>query len=407
MVKKLFIVAGIAALSLTSSLGYSQDLVQWRGPERNGIYPATGLLKTWPAEGPKMLWSYEGLGKGFSSVIVVGKKIYTTGQTEGNGSLFAFDLQGKLLWKVDYGKDWNESFPGTRTTPTYYKGNLYLLTALGDAICFNAETGKKIWNVDIKAKFGPSSPMWGLVESPLVDETKVYFSPGTTTTSMVALNRLTGETVWKSASIGEVPAYNSPTFYTYKNKKYIVGALSKSLYGVDASDGTVLWKIPQVSGNTINPNTPIYKDGQIFSTTGYKGGSLLLKLSDDGKSVTQVWHNATLDSQTGAAVWVGNYIVGSGQTDKSWQALDPKTGNVLFQTTELGRGVVISADGLLYLYADNGDLGLVELNDKGFTVKSKFKITLGTDQHWAHPVIDNGVLYVRHGNALMAYSIKK
>jgi outer membrane protein assembly factor BamB len=407
MAKKLFFVAAIAALSLTSTLSFAQDLVQWRGPERTGIYPATGLLKTWPAEGPKVLWSYEGLGKGFSSVIVAGKKIYTTGQTESKGTLFAFDLQGKLLWKVDYGKDWNESFPGTRTTPTYYKGNLYLLTAFGDAICFNAETGKKIWNVDLKAKFGPSSPTWGLVESPLVDETKVYFSPGTTTTSMVALNRLTGETVWKSASIGEVPSYNTPTFYTYKNKKYIVAALSKSLYAVDASDGTLLWKTPQVSGNTINPNTPIYKDGQIFSTTGYKGGSLLLKLSDDGKSVTQVWHNATLDSQTGGAVWVGNYMVGSGQNDKSWQALDSKTGNVAFQTTELGRGAVISADGLLYFYADNGELGLVELTDKGFAVKSKFKITLGTDQHWAHPVIDNGVLYVRHGNALIAYSIKK
>jgi len=407
MVKKLFIVAAIAALSLTSSLSFSQDLVQWRGPERNGIFPATGLLKTWPAEGPKMIWSYEGLGKGFSSVIVVGKKIYTTGQNEGLGSLFAFDLQGKILWKVEYGKDWNDAYPGTRTTPTYYKGNLYLLTALGDAICFNAETGKKIWNVDIKAKFGPSSPMWGLVESPLVDETKVYFSPGSSTTCMVALNRLTGETIWKAASFGDVPSYNSPAFFTYNKKKYIVGTLSKDVYCVDPNDGTVLWKVSQVNQTSIHPNTPIYKDGYIFSTTGYKVGSVMIKLSDDGKTATDLWRNTTLDSQTGAAVWVGDYIVGSGQTDRSWQALDPKTGKVLFQTTEIGKGCVIYADGLLYCYADNGDLGIVELTDKGFTVKSKFKITLGTDQHWAHPVIDNGVLYVRHGNALMAYSIKK
>ena len=157
MTKKQFIVAVIAIFSVTSTC-FSQDLVQWRGTDRSGIYNETGLLKEWPVDGPKLLWNFEGLNKGFTSVIITDDKIFTTGQSDSIGYVFALNLQGKLLWKVEYGNEFTEAFPGTRTTPVYYKGNLYLSTAFAEALCLNAETGKKVWSVDMKAKFDNARP---------------------------------------------------------------------------------------------------------------------------------------------------------------------------------------------------------------------------------------------------------
>ena len=407
MTKKQFIVTVIAIFSVTSTC-FSQELVQWRGTDRSGIYNETGLLKEWPVDGPTLLWNYEGLNKGFTSAIIADDKIFTTGQSDSTGYVFALNLQGKLLWKVEYGKEFTEAFPGTRTTPVYYKGNLYLSTAFAEAICLNAETGKKVWSVDMKAKFGARMIKFGIVEAPVVYDNKVYFTPGGENISIVALNVNTGETIWESKTTGEKSAYCSPLLFDYKNKKYLATSLVANVVGLDASDGTFLWKMSQVSSNTINPNTPLYKDGLIYSLTGYKGGGVMMKLSDDGKSVTELWRNTTLDNQMGGAVWIGDQIIGSGhQNDRSWQCLNAKTGEVMFKTTEIGKGAVIFADGLLYCYSDAGELGIMEINDKGFTLKSKFRITLGTEQHWAHPVIHKGVLYIRHGNSLLAYSIKK
>ena len=401
------IVAAIAVFSFTSSC-FSQDIVQWRGPDRTGIYTETGLLKEWPVEGPKLLWSYDELDKGFTSVTIAEDKIFITGVKEGTGFLSALSMEGKLLWKVEYGKEWSDPYPGSRTTPVFYKGNLYLVTGVAEALCLNAQTGKKVWGVDMIAKFGARIPTFGCIEAPAINDDKVYFSPAGEKTSIVALNRLTGETIWESKATGEKPAYCTPLLFDYKNKKYFTTSLEGNLIGLDASDGKLLWKVPQVNTYNIHPNTPLFKDGYLFSLTGYKGGGVMLKLSEDGNNVTELWRNKTLDNQMGGAVWIDNYIISSGhESDRNWQCLDSKTGEVVFKSNAIGKGVVIYADGLLYCYSDNGELGIMEMNKTGFALKSKFRITLGSEQHWAHPVIDKGILYVRHGKSLMAYSVKK
>jgi len=404
---KHFILPAIAAFSFTTSC-FSQDIVQWRGQERTGIYNETGLLKEWPADGPKLLWSYDELDKGFTSVTIAEEKIFLTGIKDSTGYLYALSMQGKLLWKIEYGKEWSEPYPGARTTPVYYKGNLYLVTGKAEALCMSAQTGKKVWSVNMVTKFGGRIPTFGFIEAPVIYDNKVYFSPAGKSTSIVALNLLTGETIWESKTTGDKPAYCTPLLFDYKNKKYFTTSLAGNLIGLDAADGTFLWKVPQVNTYNIHPNTPLYKDGCLYSVTGYKGGGVMLKLSDDGKSVTELWRNKTLDNQMGGAVWIDNYIISSGhEGDRSWQCLDSKTGEVVFKSKEIGKGVVIYADGLFYCYSDNGELGIMELTKTGFALKSKFRITLGSDQHWAHPVIDKGILYVRHGKSLMAYSIKK
>lgn len=389
------------------NISLAQDLVQWRGADRKGIYNETGLLKEWPAEGPKLLWNFDGLGQGFTSVTVVNNKVYTTGVIGGKGVVFCLGTDGKLVWKVEYGKDWTESFPGTRTTLVYNKAKLYLATAYGEALCLDANTGNKVWSVDMATKYGSRTPKWGIVEAPAILEDKVFFTPGGTEVSIVALDINSGKEIWKSKATGEGSAYCSPLLIDHKGKKILVTSLTGNIVGLDVNDGTMLWSVPQTNVYSIHPNTPLYKDGYVYSLTGYKTGGVMFKIAEDGKSVTELWRNKTLDSQMGGAVWIDDLIIGSGQTDRSWQALDAKTGNVLFKTTEIGKGVVIYADGLLYCYADNGEMGILEIVDNSFKLKSKFRITLGTEQHWAHPVIDKGVLYIRHGNTLMAYNVKK
>ena len=384
----------------------AQDLVQWRGADRTGVYNETGLLNEWPAEGPKLNWSIDGLGQGFTSVTAVDTKLYTTGVLEGKGFVFCIGTDGKLVWKKEYGKDWTESFPGTRTTLVYNKAKLYLATAFGDALCLDAVTGSKVWSVDMSTKYGSRTPKWGIVEAPVILGDKVFFTPGGKDVTMVALNLNTGAEIWKSKLTGDSSAYCSPLIVNHKGKNIIITSLSTNIVGVDADNGELLWKVSQTNTWGIHPNTPLYKDGLVYSTTGYKTGGVMLKIADDSKSITELWRNTTLDSQMGGAIWINNMIIGSGHSsDRSWQALDPKTGNVLFKSTEIGKGVVIYADGLLYCYADNGEMGIMEIADNSFKLKSKFRITLGSEQHWAHPVIDKAVLYIRHGNTLMAYKV--
>ncbi len=385
----------------------AQDLVQWRGADRNGIYNETGLLKEWPSEGPKLLWNFDGLGQGFTSVTVVNDKVYITGLVDGKGLVFCIGTDGKLIWKTEYGKDWTDSYPGTRTSLIYNKAKLYLASAYGEALCLDAINGKKVWSVDMAAKYGSRTPKWGIVEAPVILGDKVFFTPGGTEVVLVALNINTGAEIWKSKATGDASAYCSPLLINHKGKNILVTSLTNNIVGVDPLNGELLWKVAQTNVYSIHPNTPLYKDGFIYCLTGYKTGGVMIKISDDGKSVTELWRNTTLDSQMGGAVWINDYIIGSGhQNDRSWQCLDAKTGNKLFKSTEIGKGAVIYADGLFYCYADNGEMGIMEITDKSFKLKSKFRIVLGTEQHWAHPVIDKGVLYIRHGNTLMAYNVK-
>jgi len=407
MTQKLITLVALTTLLITAP-SMAQDLVQWRGADRSGIYDETGLLKEWPLEGPKLLWNFDGLDKGYSSVTIAGGKIFTTGETEGIGTLYALSMDGALLWKKEYGKEWNDAYPAARTTPVYYKGFLYMATGHGEALCLNAETGQKVWGVDMKAKFGTRIPKFGYVEAPVIFDDKIYFTPGGESVSIVALNPKTGETMMESKTTGEESSYCSPLLYHYKDKDYISTSLAGNVIGIDASDGSFLWKVPQINTYNIHANTPLYKDGHIFNLTGYKGGGVMLKLSDDGKSVTELWRNTTLDNQMGGAIWINDHIVGSGhESDRNWQCLDAKTGLVLYKTNAIGKGAVVYADGLYYCYSETGELGIMELNETGFVLKSKFRIQLGSEQHWAHPVIENGILYLRHGKSLMAYSLKK
>jgi outer membrane protein assembly factor BamB len=404
-VKRIFYLFLMMLFILGYSVAFGQVDAQWRGPDRDGVYPNESLLKTWPEEGPKEIWAVEGLGDGYSSPAVTADRIFLTGMTGGEGFLFAFDHNGKLVWKASYGPEWNGSRPGSRTTPTVVGDKIYLMSAEGQAVCINKE-GKKIWSVDLMAEFGARNLQWGMTESPLVDGDRVFCTPGGREVMIAALDRHSGKTIWKIRGNGETSGYCSPCLVKHGKRRLLLTMTGKSVVGVDADTGEYLWQHSHVTDYDVNANTPLYHDGLIYTVSGYGTGGQMFELSEDGTSIKRVWSQSKLDSQMGAAVLVNGYIYGSGHNSRGWHCLDWKTGQVQFTAREIGnKGAIIFSDGMIYCYSENGYVAMVEPDPQEFKVKSSFRIKKGSGEHWAHPVIKDGRLYIRHGDALMVFRI--
>lgn len=391
----------------------------WRGPERNGIYPETGLLKEWPAEGPQLLWETMDAGKGYSSPLIVEDKLYITGMNADatREILTAYTLDGKKLYSVEYGSPWKDSYPETRTTPTYMDGKLYIISGSGEIVCLNAADGKQEWSVDGGTTYARKTGNWGTAESPLVFDNTVIYTPAGDKTTMVALNRKNGKELWKTTGFGDTGAYVSPMLIEYKGKKQIIGSTAVNIFGVNPKTGEVEWSFKDWGGHrggwaNIAPNTPLFKDGKIFFSHGYDIFAHMLQLSDDMKSVTRLWKNETLDTHHGGYVELDGVIYGSNHINNgagNWCAVDWATGQTLYDTawTGKGKGSIISADGMLYCYDERrGTVALVKPSREKFDIVSEFTISKGEGPHWAHPVIVNGVMYIRHGSALMAFKVK-
>lgn len=416
--RKIFAASLMLLLSVAMSASAQMAKSGWRGPQRDGIYPETGLLKQWPAEGPQQLWLTLDVGKGYSSPVVVGDRLYVTGMNEDQTQeiFSAYTLDGKKLYSVEYSKPWSGQYPETRTTPTIDNGKAYLISGSGQIVCINTADGKIVWSVDGAASFSLKTGNWGTSECALVFDNKVIYTPGGDQTTMVALDKTTGKEIWRSESLGDPSTYLSPLLIEYKGRRQIVGATANNMIGVNPDTGKIEWRYSiepktKASWANIAPNTPLFKDGKIFYSHGYDIFSFMLQLSDDLRSVSLVWHNGEMDTQHGGYVVLDGTIYGTSHdnTKAAWYALDWQTGKTLFANEWANRspGVVISSDGMLYCYSERtGMVALVRPTREKFEVVSQFRITNGDGPHWAHPVINNGVLYVRHGTALMAYKIK-
>jgi len=403
MSKYLFV--SIIAICLAGSA--SAQGTRWRGPEGNGIYPDKNLLKEWPAEGPQMLWHYDALGKGFSSPVFAGNRIYITGAESEQGFVYVLSLDGKLITKYPYGTEFTESYPGARSSVTIAGDLLYMETGLGSLLCMSTSDGSIKWKKDFLKDFDGLNITWGYTETVVVDQDVLYCTPGGQKNNVMALNRFTGATIWSSPGMQELSAYCTPLVIQLPARKLLVTMTAKSIIGLDASNGKLLWSHPQTNEWSVHANTPVYADGSILCFSGYGQGAPKLRLSADGSSVTLEWFAKTFDSRMGGAVYVDGYVYGSGDNSgKEWQCLDWKTGEQKYASKEAAKGVVIYADGMLFGYSQRGELFLAKATPEEFKLAGKITITLGSDQHWAHPVIHEGVLFVRRGNALMAFKIK-
>ena len=385
----------------------AQDATRWRGLNSTGVYSVDKLLAQWPADGPQVLWSYNQLGLGYSSPVFANDKIYVNGMVDGQGILFVLDQNGKEIQQFNYGKEFDTSFPGARSTPTIVGDLAYLLTGNGLLTCLDLKSGKPVWVKDFLTQMDGVNITWGYTESLVIHGDTLYCTPGGKTNNVMALNRMTGATIWNCSGLGELSAYCTPLLVKLPTRQLLVTHTASHAIGIDATTGELLWNSEHPNQYAIHPNTPIYFDGKLFVFSGYGQGGEMLKLSADGSSITKEKEIKSFDCKIGGAVLIDGFLYGSGDTDRSWQCIDWKTGERKYATTEVGKGVVIAANHNLICYSEKGELVMAEANPSGFKVISKTKVALGSAENWAHPVINKGVLYVRHGNTLIAYKISE
>jgi outer membrane protein assembly factor BamB len=408
--KRLFNNVIIGATILTAAAGVAAEWPQFHGPLRDNVSDETGLLMQWPAEGPKLLWTATGIGEGFSSVAIAGGLIYITGNVGPCTVISALGLDGKFLWTAENGPADKHSYPGTRSTPTVDGDRVYHLNSDGGLVCLEAMTGKPRWSLNILAKFGGQSPKWGLAESPLVDGDRLICIPGGTNASMVALNKLTGETLWVCKGSPEKPGYASPIAFDCGGVRQIVTMMEKSVVGVRADTGKLLWRAPHVAFADETVSTPLFFDRYVFVSTLPPGASQCLELSADGQgiNVKQAWHSAALNNHHGGVVLVGGHLYGSDFLGK-WLCLELSSGRVVYKADGVGKGALTCADGMLYTVAEKGGVvGLVKATPQGHAVISRFRLPQGGNGPvWSHPVVCGGRFYLRHGDRLYCYDVKK
>lgn len=406
-----------------SQLVLAQDLSEWRAESRTGISADTGLLKSWPEEGPELIWQNLELPKGYSSMSFDENSIYVTGIESDMDVLVAIDNQGNIKWKTPFGRAWTDSFSDSRSTPTIEEGMAYLASGFGDLACVDVSDGKVLWSVKASELYGGTYGQWGLAESLLIDGDKLFFTPGGSETTTICLEKKSGSLIWKSPSLNDNPAYVSPIMIEHGGNKFLINVSASYVFAVNPVDGTLVWKFKHLDFNSetsvavwpdapqIKCVTPLFHEGQIYVTGGYDHGSFKLELSEQGDDVSVVWYDSVLDVHLGGVVLVDGFIYGSNwlnNSNGSWACLDWETGEVMYEEHWKCKGSIISADGMLYIYEEKrGNVGLLKPNPERFDLVSTFRVSEGSGPHWAHPSIHDGKLYLRHGNALMAYRISE
>jgi outer membrane protein assembly factor BamB len=401
---------------------------QWRGPNRDGVSTESGLLKSWPEGGPKLLWEITGLGIGYSSVSISNGKLYTMGDrtgTDPNRSgkaqfIIAFDLATqKELWAAYVGPPHDD---GPRCTPTVDDGFVYAIGTSGDVVCVEADTGKVRWRKNLQGDFGGKNPQWKYSESPLVDGEKVVCTPGGQKAVMVALDKKTGEAIWKCSmpDIGpngkDEAGYSSIVISEAGGVRQYVQLTNKGLISVAAKDGRFLWGYNKIANKVANIPTPVIYGDYVFCSTSYGTGSALLKLvgEGDGVKAQEVYFldASTFQNHHGGFVRVGDYLYGGHDHGKGKPTcIELKSGKVMWQENQPGGGSagVVYVDGHLYFRYQDDVVALIEANPGKYNLKSTFKLPKRegmSGEGWPHPVICGGKLYIRHADVLFCYDIK-
>ena len=398
----------------------ASDWPQWRGPRRDGVSQEKGLLKDWPAGGPKLLWQVNEIGDGYSTPAVVGSRVYLM-SNRGFEDEFVQALStedGKPVWTTRLGKVGNGNdflYSKARSTPTVDGDFIYALGSDGDLACLEAKSGKVRWQKNLKKDFGGKPGVWAYAESPLVDGDAVVVTPGGEQATILALNKKTGAVIWKSAvPTGDPAAYASAIVVQAGGRKQYVQFLSRGIVGVDAKTGQFLWRYAEPVKGMAQMVTPVAYNSYVYGGAhGVGGGTVRLQAEGSGIAAEQVYFARGLPSSIGGSVLVGDYLYGT-STD-GLVAVEFATGKIRWHAEGIGRGSVAYADGRLYLHGENGDVALVEATPEGYREKGRFtppaqptRRRLGPypEKAWTYPVIANGRLYIRDNTTLWAYDIK-
>lgn len=394
------LISTVVALLACSGLFGQQEIAQWRGPSRNGVFPESNLLTHWPENGPELLWKFDDLGRGYASASVTSDKVYTVGLIDKTTYAFCFDLKGKLLWKKPLGPDYTGQWAGTYSTPTICDGAGYVVNSLGVLYAFSASSGDVLWKNDLIKTFNGPDSTEGFLDNLILSGDTLFCTPRGGQNNLVALNKKNGQLIWASRGQGQVKDYTSPVLIKTGNKSLYVNQTASSIFAVDTKNGQVVWSYRKPG--EASPNTPIFVNNLLYSIDGK--GSLTLKLSEDGKQVTEAWKNPDLFSMQGDAVVIGDRIYGRGRNKMT--CADLATGKTLFsEPLKSPITTIIAADKMLYCYDFDGKFYLLKPLADRFEHCGSFVVRGGSEEHCSHPVIKDGRLYIRHDNSLFVYQV--
>lgn len=404
-------IALIGLLLLTSALS-AGDWPHWRGPDRDDVSKEVGLLKEWPKEGPPRVWLNEDVGLGYSGVAVVGGKVFTMGAREDTEFLICLDANdGKELWSARIGSrlgnNWGD---GPRGTPSVDGERVYAMGGQGALVCAQVANGEVVWTKAMTS-LGGKKPGWGYCESVLVDGPRVVCTPGGSDGAIVAFDKLTGDVQWQSKEVTDGAQYASVVPVEHNGQRQYIQLFTKSLVGVAADSGKLLWKTDWPDGRTAVIPTPIFHEGHVFITSGYGAGCKLVKIGPENK-VEDVYVNKTMANHHGGVVRIGDHLYGS--SERNWICLDFKTGEAVWtERRTFGKGCVTSADGMLYCVDEgSGEVALVEASPAGWKEHGRFKLEAQSSKRsrqgkvWTHPTVSNGKLFLRDQEMLSCYDVK-
>ena len=373
----------------------------WLGPNHDGKSPDTGLLKSWPEDGPKLLWKVTTLGRGHGTPAIANGMIYASGDDAGKFTIYAFDLDGKPQGKIDHGPVYMGDHDGARGTPSIDNGNLYVLGPTGLLGCYDAKTGARKWQHSM-SEFGGLPGHWGYAESPLIYGDLVIFKAGGNN-CIVALDKKTGKGVWASTGFSAGPEYSSCIPVSFGGADMIVTGTNQGLIAVNAKTGAMLWGDRFSARNTANCPTPAYADGYVFWANGYGKGGVCMKLGQNG-SAAEAWFTKDMVCHHGGYIIDNGCIYGN--NSDGWACLDLKTGQPKWKDRGVGKGSIAWADGMLYLMSEkNGEGALATCSPEGLKITGRVKVA-GNGPSWAHPVIIGGRLYLRYDTNLYCFDVK-
>ena len=396
----LLLAAGGATLS-----SFVDDWPQWRGPRRDGVSTETGLLQRWPAGGPALAWRATGAGEGYSSFAVSAGKLYTLGARQNTEYVMAFDAaSGKKLWEVANGRRFsNDRGDGPRATPTIDGGRVYAFGSSGDMTVLDAATGKVVWTQNLLQKFGGSNITWGLSESPLVLEDRILVMPGGRNSAIVALKKTDGSVIWQTQS--DTPGYSSAVVHTVGSVRQAIVFTGSRALGLDVNDGRVLWSHTKAANNVANIATPIVRGNHVFLSSDYGTGAALLSLAPAGKGITasEVYFTRDMRNHHASSILIGDHLYGFSSAILTAMRFD--TGAVAWRDRSVGKGSMTFADGRLYLFSENGVVGLAEANPAKYVEHGRFTLRTGNLPTWTHPVVSGGRLFLRDQDTLYGYTV--
>jgi outer membrane protein assembly factor BamB len=400
--------ACVVSLSALVSNRGLDDWPQWRGPNRDGVSAEKGLLQDWPAGGPPLAWKASGAGEGYSSFAASNGRLYTLGARGGTEYVVAFEIAtGKRLWEVAHGRRFsNDRGGGPRATPTIEGSMMYAYGASGDlsAIEIGSATPRVVWTINVLKQFGGSNITWGLSESPLVLSDRILINAGAPNASIVALKKTDGSVIWKSQ--GDQAGYSSAVLHEAGGIREAIFFTGERALGVDVNTGKLLWSYGQVSNRTANIATPIVKGNRVFLSSGYGTGAALLELTPANGGITarEVYFTRQMKNHHASSVVIGEHLYGF--DDAILKAMKFDSGQIAWQDRSVGKGSLVFADNRLYLYSENGVVGLAEASPQAYKEHGRFQLKTGSLPTWSHPIVSGGRLYLRDQDTIYAYDVK-